>query len=329
MSKNWIKRGLISSGVTRAARIFAGQKAVILMYHSVMDDPSRQAFTLGDIIHSTAVFRAQMELIARKYHPVSLDEVLLFLRGEKDLPSRPVVVTFDDGYTDNHDVAMPILNQTGVPATFYVTVDCVQNGTLPWPARLRHAFLSSHQAQWEDSAIWPLTQSAERQRAFQYAAEHAARLTGQNQDEFVHSVEAQLDVRPPAPAERLMMSWEQARGLAAKGHIVGSHTMTHPNMAQIKDDEAAHEMAQSKQRLEQELSGRVVHFSYPCPALQPHWKESTVQLSRKLGYLTAVTTDGGPVRRNDDLLSLRRTRPTKEVNGLQWSLECSFLKRLG
>jgi hypothetical protein len=96
-------------------------------------------------------------------------------------------------------------------------------------------------------------------------------------------------------------------------------------MAHIKDGEAATEMTQSKQRLEDVLRAPVVHFSYPCPALSPHWKESTVAMSRKLGYLTAVTTDAGSVRRDDDPLSLHRTRPTKDVEGLQWNLECSFL----
>lgn len=327
MGKNWIKRGLIASGATRAAGVFAGKKAVILMYHSVMDDPARQALTLGEIIHSTAVFRGQMELLARKYHPVSLDDVLLFLRGEKELPARPVVVTFDDGYADNHALAMPILNQTGVPATFYTTVDCIETGTLPWPSRLRHAFLTTQRSQWEEpgGAIWLLKQDADRQRAFLRASDHAAKLAGQLQNQFVHSIETQLEVRPPGSAEGLMMTWEQVRGLVANGHLVGSHTLTHPNMAQIKDAEAETEMSESKQRIEQVLLSPVVHFSYPCPALSPHWKKSTVAMSLQAGYHTAVTTDAGQVRRNDDPLSLHRTRPTKNVEGLHWNLECSFL----
>jgi peptidoglycan/xylan/chitin deacetylase (PgdA/CDA1 family) len=327
MGKNWIKQGLIASGATRAARVFAGKKAVILMYHSVMDVPARQALTLGEIIHSTTVFRRQMELLARKYHPVSLDDVLLFLRGEKELPARPVVVTFDDGYADNHDVAMPILNQTGVPATFYATVDCIETGILPWPSRLRHAFLTTQHSQWEEpgGAVWPLNQDADRQQVFLHASDHAAKLAGQLQNQFVHSVETKLEVGPPDPADKLMMTWQQVRGLVAKGHLVGSHTLTHPNMAQIKDDEAETEMSESKRRLEQVLLSPVVHFSYPCPALSPHWKKSTVAMSRQVGYHTAVTTDAGQVRRSDDPLSLHRTRPTKDVEGLHWNLECSFL----
>ena len=69
MLKNWIKRTLVASGATRLAAQLNGQGVAILMYHSVMDDPSREANTLGGIVHSTKIFRDQMELIARKGLP--------------------------------------------------------------------------------------------------------------------------------------------------------------------------------------------------------------------------------------------------------------------
>ena len=50
--------------------------------------------------------------------------------------------------------------------------------------------------------------------------------------------------------------------------------------------------------------------------------------SREAGYETAVTTNGGLVRKDDDPLELRRIRPTKTVQGLWWNLECGFAGRL-
>src|SRR5882672_7810425 len=101
------------------------------MYHSVMDNPSSHTHTLGEIVLSTKVFRQQMETLARHYHPVSMDDVLRHARGEKQLSPRSVAVTFDDGYADNLNVAGPILARLSVPATVYVTVDCVQKSRLP------------------------------------------------------------------------------------------------------------------------------------------------------------------------------------------------------
>ena len=87
------------------------------------------------------------------------------------------------------------------------------------------------------------------------------------------------------------------------------------------------ELVDSKRRLEQVLNAPVVHFSYPCPALSPHWTESTRKMSQEAGYQTAVTTVGGAVRINSDPLALHRIRPTKEPDGLRWNLECTFLGR--
>ena len=123
------------------------------------------------------------------------------------------------------------------------------------------------------------------------------------------------------------MTWEQARALMRQGHIVGSHTMTHPNLAHVKNGDLERELEQSKLRLEQQLSSRVIHFSYPCPILEPHWSALTVEVCRKVGYLTAVTANPGPVHEGDDPLSLRRMHPTTDVDGLRWNLECTFLGR--
>ena len=313
----------------RFAGRFSGPKVVILMYHSVMDHPERELSTLGGIIHSTEVFREQMRMLARDYQPVTMDDALLFVKGEKELPSHPVVVTFDDGYADNYEVAMPILNEVGVPAMFYITVDSVDKGTPPWPTGLRHSFSTTRKSEWVDSSgkIWRLSDDGERQQAFLQSCSECAKLSGECQTQYVKLIETQLAAAPLNSGKNLMMTWDQTRGLIAKGHMVGSHTMTHPNVAFISESEARVELSESKQRLEQVLGSPIVHFSYPCPALTPHWKQTTAELTRQIGYQTAVTTDGGAVRAKDDPLSLHRVRPTKEVQGLRWNLEGSFLGR--
>ncbi len=329
MTKSWIKRSLVNSGALRLASKFAPRGVAIVMYHSVMDEPGAEANTLGAVIHATKDFRGQMELVARDFSPVTMDDALEFVRGEKELPERPVVITFDDGYADNYQVASPVLKQIGVPAAFYVTVECVEKQKLPWPARVRYSFLSTKKIEWTEpqGAGWPLNDLEGRTRAFERALQYCGRLAGNSQEAFVQGLERELGAGPPSPGHRLMMTWDEVRSLAREGHIVGSHTMTHPNMAHVQRDDLKREFVESKRALEQELASPVVHFSYPCPVLQPHWAEHTVRESRQSGYETAVTTNGGLVRRNDDPLCLRRIRPTKDVDGLRWNLECAFLDR--
>jgi len=116
--KNVTKTILLHSGLVNVMGRFRGRSAAILMYHSVMENPRSAELFLGEIGHSLRVFRSQMELLADKYHPVSLEQIQNFVLGNTELPPRSVAVTFDDGYQDNYEVAAPILKQVGVPATF-------------------------------------------------------------------------------------------------------------------------------------------------------------------------------------------------------------------
>jgi len=331
--RDWAKKTILASGALRFAGNLQGRSAAILMYHSVLPDPSQQADSLGGIVHSEAAFRAQIGLLARDYHPISLDSMVKHLRNEEDFPKRSVVVTFDDGYADNYEVAMPILDQFEVPATFYVTVDCVENKRLPWPSRLRFAFRRTKQTSWKDSKTgsngksWNLSSQLNREEAFLAACDACCQLSSAVQEEFIRRIEQELQAELPVESGSLMMSYDQMRGLAGHRHIVGSHTLTHPNMAQLKADDAQRELAESKQRLESRLGAPIKHFSYPCPALNPHWSERTVEQSRALGYETAVTTNSGLTRPGDELLCLKRLHPTKTVQGLRWNLESAFAGR--
>src|SRR5579864_5414087 len=134
------KNAILATRALRLAAEFARPGAAILMYHSVQPDPLQNVDSLNGIIHSQSFFRQQMELLARDYHPISLDDLTTKLRTGTPLHPRSVVITFDDGYSDNYEVAMPILNQLGILATFYATVHCIENRKLPWPSRLRWAF---------------------------------------------------------------------------------------------------------------------------------------------------------------------------------------------
>ncbi len=324
-----VKGALIASRVVQLAARVVPQQIAILKYHSVQDEPQRYVHSLGGgIVTSASTFREQMEIVARKFHPVTMDDVLLFLDGKKQLPRKPVVITFDDGFADNIEVAAPILEHFGIRGAFYITVDPVEKGGVPWFCRIRHAFGTTHRQNWSDSVSAcsrNLADPADRKAAFLVASERCARRRGNAQEIVVRTIEEELEVQPLS--EKLMMTWDQVRTLHRLGHIIGSHTVTHPNMAYMGAEDLRIECVESKKKLEKELGAAVPHFSYPSPILQPHWSEETLQCTEEAGYRCAVTSTAGPAQKRQHPLALQRVVVPEDTHEFVWILENTMLSR--
>jgi peptidoglycan/xylan/chitin deacetylase (PgdA/CDA1 family) len=327
-TKRWIRNALSGSGALRLGGRLVSPRAVILGYHSILSQPEEHANVIGlGIIHSAWAFEKQMEMVARNFKPVSLSEIVLFLRGERPLPPRAIAVTFDDGYLDNFEVAEPILRRYGIPAAFYLTVNLIGTRGVPWFNRIRHAFATSAKREWRNRGrSWSLSGPQERNAALQAGFELCSPMPEEVREEAIRNVERDLDVEGYVSERPLMMNWDHARSLQKAGHIIGSHTLSHPNLAYVREQELVNrELADSKRAIERELASPVEHFSYPHPALNPQWTDTTVAATREAGYITAVTTDPGPVLLGSSALSLRRMIVPRNEEDFLWRLERTFL----
>ena len=94
----------------------------VLCYHGVCAEPPDEWSV------TPAQLRAHAELIASDYNAVGLDDVVAWHLGRTELPARSVAVTFDDGFTDVLETAVPILADAGIPATAFVAADLAAGG---------------------------------------------------------------------------------------------------------------------------------------------------------------------------------------------------------
>lgn len=324
--KKIIKDLIIASGALRLLYKYRGPSITILRYHSVQNNPADYDSTIGSsIIHSTEQFHEQMKLLSRHYNPISMDDVLSFLENGTSLPSYPVVITFDDGFKDNLDIAAPILNEFNIQATFYVIIDSLasQENQSAWFLRVRNAFSATAKLSWTDSDgnVHSLSDKEKWIDARKIAMSYCGTSTGKNQRERVEGIEQALEVPNFVAGLDMMLSWNDLRVLRDNGHIIGSHTMSHPNLAYVSEDDAKFEMEQSKIELENKLGESIKHFAYPNPILNPNWNKNTYGLSKNIGYKTAVTCDYGRVKFGDDPLALKRMFAPQNPDELRWYIE--------
>ena len=105
----------------------------ILMYHNLTDDPS----AVTSMTITGARFREDMNYLADNgYTPLLSADLIAIRAGEKSMPAKPVMITFDDGYRSNYDIAYPILRETGMKAVIAVIGNSIRTDDSTEPNRL-------------------------------------------------------------------------------------------------------------------------------------------------------------------------------------------------
>ncbi len=131
-----------AAGMLQSLGGFTGEQVYVLAYHRV-DLPEHRPWLNPELINaSPAQFRAQMELVARNYHPVGIEDVLNAAEGGKKLPRNAVVVTVDDGYLDFQETILPVCRQHGIRPLLFTPTAYVGEGTFWWDMLYQMVYFS-------------------------------------------------------------------------------------------------------------------------------------------------------------------------------------------
>ncbi len=275
----------------------------VLIYHRVREE--RDPIFPEEL--DRREFSRQMEWVSRWFKVMPLSTAVRRL-VEGTLPRRSAAVTFDDGYADNAEVALPILQRCEVPATFFVATGYLDGGLM-----------------WNDAIIHAIRKSDRMLdlRAFGFGQHHldgdASRrnvieqIIGKlkytpREERSRRSSELMQSVGASVPADTMMTS-EQVRKLANAGMEIGAHTVSHPILSKCDLPSARVEIADSRKHL-QRLSGQPIEmFAYPNGVPGVDYDAKHVDVVRDLGYLGAVTTAAGVATKNSDRFQLPRFTP--------------------
>ena len=239
---------------------------------------------------------------------------LMFCRWMLRLPTSKTVrclrapcITFDDGYADNHDVALPILQSHGLPATFFIATGFLDGGRM-----------------WNDTVIESVRQSmattldlgelgrfavgtpAEKAAAIGAIIGKIKYLPVAERLDAAQRIASAAHVNPP---NNLMMTSLQVKAMRQAGMQIGAHTVSHPILARLSNELARAEIKGSKDFLEHLLGERVGLFAYPNGKPGEDYVPASVDVVRSLGFDAAVSTQWGAFRAGDDPFQIKRFTP--------------------
>jgi len=265
-----------------------GGTALVLIYHRVTDlatDPQLLAV-------SPANFDAQMRLLARDYHPISLAELVDGLKHRR-VRDRSVVVTFDDGYADNLLEAAPILEKHGVPATVFVCSGYLGGTREFWWDELERVLLRPDAGNtWNVLEPDALPIHAE----YREAAARLRSLSPVDREAGLQTLRelAGLDATP-RPTHRQLTAEQVAELDAHPGIDVGAHTVNHAVLSARPVDEQRVEIESDRDELARLCGHPIPTFSYPYGSLEDYSAE-TVELVSAAGFDGACSNHTGVVK---------------------------------
>lgn len=209
---------------------------------------------------------------------------------------RFAVLTFDDGYRDNHDIAWPLLKAAGVPATIFVATGMIDGTASAWWLTLEEILRRAPSVTidiGERRLVLQTRTSAEKLRAFQIIGAALDKAGEGARVATIRQLAADHGVDIPALLAREMMTWDEIRALSAEtGLTIGGHTVDHPSLARLDTAAARHEIVAGLDRIEQQTGRRPRHFSYPFGSRRDV-SARDVALVQDLGLDVAVTTSLG------------------------------------
>lgn len=245
------------------------------------------------------------------FQVLPLDEAVLALQ-EGRLPSRALCITFDDGYADNHDHALPVLREHGLTATFFIATGFIDGGRM-WNDTIVEAVRRCERPALDLGDVLPgqtapldLSSPLARGRAIRTVLGSTKYLPQAERQAVADRIALRAGATLPTD---LMMSSSQVRAMAAAGMQVGAHTVSHPILATLDDEECRSEMLRSKAHLEALLAQPVNLFAYPNGRPGRDYLPRDVALAREAGFSAAVSTSPGATRAGQDVFQLRRFTP--------------------
>ncbi len=290
----------------------------VLTYHriAVPNDSARPYY--DPVISATPEsFQTQIKLLAQRFQILTLQELLCLQAGDqphKYFKKPGVLITFDDGYRDNFEIALPLLQSYGVPATFFITTKFLEDPGLPWWDHVAYVLKTTNvptlclerfkgDKEPFHVGLGPDASTDARARAVRTVIDHFLDDSIADHPWFLDQLntQAEVEIDPRAAGRELFMGWDEVREVSRAGMSIGSHGHTHLALAKLDEVMQRIELTISRTLLKNGTGKEVQALAYPFGWNQTY-STCTQKLAAEVGYHLGFSSMEGI----NTLASLRR-----------------------
>jgi len=305
-AKAMLGQALVHGGLwKRRLRTWAERQSVIILtYHRVTETWDETLdYSQPGMVVTASTFERQLTILKEHFEVVTLS-ALLKNEGVAGQPARPrCVITFDDGWRDNYELAFPILRRHGLPATIYLATDFIGTDRAFWHTELTYLFTRTDVSRsLEDELTFRAYPSPVRDELRRLARggpfrthdldpliETMKALCDEDViEELVQALSQRVGLRRPLFQDRrFFLDWDQVRAMVAAGFEIGSHGCSHRILTRLPAEAANEELVRSKAEIEHRVGREVEHFAFPNEASSG----ALVTAAAAAGYRTACLAE--------------------------------------
>ncbi len=235
-------------------------KMTILMYHRVLEDAKSIDYPFPSLVMPRSLFEAQLDWLAEHARVLPVADALS-QTNDPSTSSKPLVcLTFDDGYIDNFEIAAPLLEARGIQGTFFITAGAVETRAPLWYDRAAAMWMSFGRDEIRRRVSEEVDADVPGLQTREVWIEWLKALPNHRRAGVMTVLEEQANEGDsPCP----LMTADQVRQLAERGHEVGSHTLSHPILTRMDADERRREIEGARKLLQEWTRRDVIGFCYP------------------------------------------------------------------
>lgn len=290
---------ITATGIHNVFARYYGGMGHVLMFHRIVPESKSKRVHNHLSLEITPEHLEQVInfFINKNYVFLSLDQLYEGYSSGTFPDKKYVVITFDDGYKDNLELAYPIFKKYDIPFTVYITTGIPNKTAILWWYILENMILKKNEVQfiWNEKKYYYHTRtSVEKEKAFELIQNFIHQNF--NLDDYLELFGAvfkdfQSDLT--LNSLNLGMNWDEIRRLNEDPLVtIGAHTVNHYNLSKLSQKNLRSEILESKIELEKQLGQPIMHFAYPYGKSR-HASVREFECADSLGFKTATTTNTG------------------------------------
>ena len=299
--KRSIKRKIAVSFLERITRleffnvVKRPNTLTVLNYHRIFTPPDGFLYDEGVVSTSVEDFEKQICFVKKYFSVINFNDLMLINEGKMKCPVRPLIITFDDGYYDNYKYAYPILRRHGLPGMFFLAVDYIGTNKLFWWDETAYAVKTVQRndlnAIFEKFCVEMIPPDQSAYKTIHNILKTIKKMPDDQRVSFIEEMKKQSIFK--GDKDRQIMNWEEVVEMSQNGMEIGSHSMSHPVLSKVQQEDALNwEIEESKRVLEERLGKSVLVFSYPVGGADSY-NDKTTSIIKRAGYRFALTYQNG------------------------------------